>query len=61
MQNNFDEVAKKLKNKKVDENILKKLAELFASLKKEKIALEEFQAFQINSVKSLLQPKIKKV
>ncbi|ELO3278158.1 hypothetical protein QWN01_001811, partial [Campylobacter jejuni] len=34
LQNNFDEVAKKLKNKKVDKNILKKLAELFASLKK---------------------------
>ncbi|EOG3989788.1 serine--tRNA ligase [Campylobacter jejuni] len=53
LQNNFDEVAKKLKNKKVDENILKKLAELFASLKKEKIALEEFQAFQNNFSKEL--------
>ncbi|EAJ8136844.1 serine--tRNA ligase, partial [Campylobacter jejuni] len=45
--------AKKLKNKKVDENILKKLAELFASLKKEKIALEEFQAFQNKFSKEL--------
>lgn len=36
LQNNFNEVAKKLKNKKVDENILKKLTELFASLKKRK-------------------------
>ncbi|EAL3831039.1 serine--tRNA ligase [Campylobacter jejuni] len=53
LQNNFDEVAKKLKNKKVDENILKKLAELFASLKKEKIALEEFQAFQNKFSKEL--------
>ncbi|EAK2265581.1 serine--tRNA ligase, partial [Campylobacter jejuni] len=44
---------KKLKNKKVDENILKKLAELFASLKKEKIALEEFQAFQNKFSKEL--------
>ncbi len=52
LQNNFDEVAKKLKNKKVDENILK-LAELFASLKKEKIALEEFQAFQNKFSKEL--------
>ncbi|EIA3437376.1 serine--tRNA ligase, partial [Campylobacter jejuni] len=43
----------KLKNKKVDENILKKLAELFASLKKEKIALEEFQAFQNKFSKEL--------
>ncbi|HED4879035.1 TPA: serine--tRNA ligase [Campylobacter jejuni] len=53
LQNNFDEVAKKLKNKKIDENILKKLAELFASLKKEKIALEEFQAFQNKFSKEL--------
>ncbi|ECL2493427.1 serine--tRNA ligase [Campylobacter jejuni] len=53
LQNSFDEVAKKLKNKKVDENILKKLAELFASLKKEKIALEEFQAFQNKFSKEL--------
>ncbi|EIJ3128218.1 serine--tRNA ligase [Campylobacter jejuni] len=53
LQNNFNEVAKKLKNKKVDENILKKLAELFASLKKEKIALEEFQAFQNKFSKEL--------
>ncbi|EAI5541982.1 TPA: serine--tRNA ligase, partial [Campylobacter jejuni] len=36
-----------------DENILKKLAELFASLKKEKIALEEFQAFQNKFSKEL--------
>ncbi|HEB7706030.1 TPA: serine--tRNA ligase [Campylobacter jejuni] len=53
LQNNFDEVAKKLKNKKVDENILKKLAELFVSLKKEKTTLEEFQAFQNKFSKEL--------
>ncbi|HGG0840728.1 TPA: serine--tRNA ligase, partial [Campylobacter jejuni] len=53
LQNNFDEVAKKLKNKKVDESILKKLAELFASLKKEKTTLEEFQAFQNKFSKEL--------
>ncbi|HDZ4979042.1 TPA: serine--tRNA ligase, partial [Campylobacter jejuni] len=41
------------KNKKVDENILKKLAELFGSLKKEKTALEEFQAFQNKFSKEL--------
>ncbi|EPZ5959851.1 serine--tRNA ligase, partial [Campylobacter coli] len=40
LQNNFDEVAKKLQNKKVDENILKNLAELFTNLKKEKASLE---------------------
>ncbi|EAL4976410.1 serine--tRNA ligase [Campylobacter jejuni] len=60
LQNNFDEVAKKLKNKKVDENILKKLAELFASLKKEKIALEEFQAFQNKFSKELATAEDKK-
>ncbi|EGK8159396.1 serine--tRNA ligase [Campylobacter coli] len=53
LQNNFDEVAKKLKNKKFDQNILKKLAELFASLKKEKTTLEEFQAFQNKFSKEL--------
>ncbi|MDE5914015.1 MAG: serine--tRNA ligase [Campylobacter jejuni] len=46
-------MAKKLKNKKVDENILKKLAELFVSLKKEKTTLEEFQAFQNKFSKEL--------
>ncbi len=45
LQNNFDEVAKKLKNKKVDENILKKLAELFASLKKRKNSLGRISSF----------------
>lgn len=53
LQNNFDEVAKKLKNKKVDESILKKLAELFANLKKEKTNLEELQAFQNKFSKEL--------
>ncbi|HEH4740035.1 serine--tRNA ligase [Campylobacter coli] len=53
LQNNFDEVAKKLQNKKVDENILKNLAELFANLKKEKASLEEFQAFQNKFSKEL--------
>ncbi|EAI0448729.1 serine--tRNA ligase [Campylobacter coli] len=53
LQNNFDEVAKKLQNKKVDENILKNLAELFTNLKKEKASLEEFQAFQNKFSKEL--------
>ncbi|HEB7537713.1 TPA: serine--tRNA ligase [Campylobacter coli] len=53
LQNNFDEVAKKLQNKKVDESILKNLAELFANLKKEKASLEEFQAFQNKFSKEL--------
>lgn len=54
LQNNFDEVAKKLQNKKVDESILKNLAELFANLKKEKASLEEFQAFQNKFSKELV-------
>ncbi len=53
LQNNFDEVAKKLQNKKVDESILKNLAELFTNLKKEKASLEEFQAFQNKFSKEL--------
>ncbi|EMQ5903544.1 serine--tRNA ligase [Campylobacter coli] len=53
LQNNFDEVAKKLQNKKVDENILKNLAEFFTNLKKEKASLEEFQAFQNKFSKEL--------
>ncbi|HEB9347723.1 TPA: serine--tRNA ligase [Campylobacter coli] len=53
LQNSFDEVAKKLQNKKVDESILKNLAELFANLKKEKASLEEFQAFQNKFSKEL--------
>ncbi|MBK2001008.1 serine--tRNA ligase [Campylobacter sp. RM10532] len=53
LQNQFDEVSQKLKNKKVDEETLKKLADLFALLKKEKIILEELQAFQNKFSKEL--------
>ncbi|MBZ7955644.1 serine--tRNA ligase [Campylobacter molothri] len=53
LQNQFDEVSQKLKNKKVDEETLKKLADLFALLKKEKTILEEFQAFQNKFSKEL--------
>lgn len=59
LQNHFDEVAKKLKNKKVDENILKKLAELFVSLKKERTSLEELQAFQNKFSKELAKAEDK--
>ncbi len=52
LQNNFDEVAKKLQNKKVDENILKNLAELFTNLKKKKRVWKNFKLFRINSVKN---------
>ncbi|MBZ7934264.1 MULTISPECIES: serine--tRNA ligase [Campylobacter] len=53
LQNQFDEVSQKLKNKKADEETLKKLADLFALLKKEKIILEELQAFQNKFSKEL--------
>ncbi|TKX31323.1 serine--tRNA ligase [Campylobacter estrildidarum] len=59
LQNNFDEVAKKLKNKKVDENLLKQLAEIFIELKKEKTALEELQAFQNKFSKELVNAQDK--
>ncbi|AJC92089.1 seryl-tRNA synthetase [Campylobacter subantarcticus LMG 24377] len=53
LQNNFDEITQKLKAKKVDENLLKELSELFVNLKKEKALLEEFQAFQNKFSKEL--------
>lgn len=53
LQNQFDEVSQKLKNKKVDEETLKKLADLFALLKKEKTILEDLQAFQNKFSKEL--------
>ncbi|AKJ53291.1 seryl-tRNA synthetase [Campylobacter lari] len=53
LQNNFDEIAQKLKAKKVDENLIKELSDLFVNLKKEKALLEEFQAFQNKFSKEL--------
>lgn len=53
LQNNFEEVTKSLKNKKVDESLLKKLSDLFLNLKKEKANLEELQAFQNKFSKEL--------
>ncbi|AJD04576.1 serine--tRNA ligase [Campylobacter lari] len=53
LQNNFDEIAQKLKAKKVDANLLKELSDLFVNLKKEKALLEEFQAFQNKFSKEL--------
>lgn len=53
LQNNFDKLSKKLKNKKVDESLLKILSELFSKLKKEKAALEDLQAFQNKFSKEL--------
>ena len=53
LQKDFELFAQKLKNKKVDENLLKILSELFAQLKKEKAILEELQAFQNKFSKEL--------
>lgn len=59
LQNNFDTVSQSLKNKKVDEAVLQKLAQLFADLKKERMSLEEFQAFQNKYSKELFQSEDK--
>ncbi|TQR34410.1 serine--tRNA ligase [Campylobacter sp. MIT 99-7217] len=53
LQNSFDAVAKKLKNKGVDEALLSELKSLFIELKAEKQALEELQAFQNKFSKEL--------
>ena len=53
LQNDFEGVAAKLKNKKVDEALLKGLSEIFTLLKKERGLLEEFQAFQNKFSKEL--------
>ncbi|EAJ9123507.1 serine--tRNA ligase [Campylobacter upsaliensis] len=59
LQNDFDSVATKLKNKKVDESLLKDLSEIFTLLKKEKMLLEELQAFQNKFSKELAKAENK--
>ncbi|EOC4998757.1 serine--tRNA ligase [Campylobacter upsaliensis] len=59
LQNDFDSVATKLKNKKVDELLLKDLSEIFTFLKKEKMLLEELQAFQNKFSKELAKAENK--
>lgn len=59
LQNDFDSVATKLKNKKVDELLLKDLSEIFTLLKKEKMLLEELQAFQNKFSKELAKAENK--
>lgn len=49
----FEHIAKKLKAKKVDENVLETLQNLFVKLKKERSLLEEAQAFQNKFSKEL--------
>ena len=53
LEKDFESVAKKLVAKKVDENLLKNLQNLFAMLKKERATLEEAQAFQNKFSKEL--------
>lgn len=53
LEKDFDNVALRLKAKKVDENLLKNLQSCFVSLKKERVTLEEAQAFQNKFSKEL--------
>lgn len=46
LQNDFDQVSEKLKRKKVNDEIIQNLRDLFAKLKKQKQILEDFQANQ---------------
>ncbi len=52
LEKNFDEVAKRLRTKGVEEKLLAEIKELFETYKKEKRALEELQAKQ-NSLSKL--------
>jgi len=58
LEKDFDTVANKLKKKKVDEELLEKLKELFKELKEKKAIQEELQATQ--NAKSKLFPVYKK-
>lgn len=53
LEKDFDKIAKALKAKKVDENLLKRVQNLFVLLKKERALLEEAQAFQNKFSKEL--------
>ncbi|MCH5336374.1 MAG: serine--tRNA ligase [Campylobacter sp.] len=53
LQKDFELLSQKLKNKKVDESLLKILSELFTKLKNEKANLEDLQAFQNKFSKEL--------
>ena len=58
LEKDFDSVATKLKKKKVDEELLSSLKELFKELKEKKAIQEELQATQ--NAKSKLFPVYKK-
>ena len=53
LENDFDAVAQRLKNKKVDAGLLEDLREIFIELKRERALLEELQAFQNKFSKAL--------
>lgn len=55
LEKDFENMACKLKAKKVDETVLKNLQILFIKLKKERALLEEAQAFQNKFSKELAQ------
>lgn len=55
LEKDFENMAYKLKAKKVDETVLKNLQILFIKLKKERTLLEEAQAFQNKFSKELAQ------
>lgn len=59
LEKDFDNVALRLKAKKVDENLLKNLQNLFTRLKKERAELEEAQAFQNKFSKELAKAEDK--
>ena len=58
LERDFDTVANKLKKKKVDEELLSNLKEIFKELKEKRAILEEYQATQ--NKKSKLFPLYKK-
>ena len=58
LQNSFDEIAKKLQKRKIDESLLKSLKELSFELKEKKAILETLQAEQ--NAKSKLFPVYQK-
>jgi len=58
LQNDFENIANKLKKKKVDESLLEKLREIFVELKVQKQTLETLQAEQ--NAKSKLFPQYQK-
>lgn len=59
LEKDFDNVALRLKAKKVDESLLKNLQNLFTRLKKERAELENAQAFQNKFSKELAKAEDK--